>query len=148
MYWGGSMILRFLKRLFKRKWNAERIYQYFPIRTKQEKAWEKPALYSFQPQPAFSSLSITSRTDKNFKHLSAKYIYPIDTIKVCLSNKLRLLQTIVEYPLSPEQSFAAKQSMIELAQEGRISILELVYAWEDTPLLGEFARRLRRVCLP
>jgi hypothetical protein len=79
--------------------------------------------------------------------ISVESFNPIAFLAIAPDETIAMLQQVAEYQLSPEQSFAAKTSALALSRKDEITILDLVQAWEHTPVLGAFAEQLRRVCL-
>jgi hypothetical protein len=72
------------------------------------------------PLPKGKSLGDGDISVESFNSIAFLAIAPDETIA--------MLQQVAEYQLSPEQSFAAKESALALSREGEITILDLVQA--------------------
>ncbi|NJM75207.1 MAG: hypothetical protein HC852_04750 [Acaryochloridaceae cyanobacterium RU_4_10] len=69
---------------------------------------------------------------------------PIATLAISPDEILEMLQKSVGHKLTTEQSLAAKTSALELLGKDDATILDLMNLWSCTPVLGEFALRLRK----
>jgi hypothetical protein len=62
---------------------------------------------------------------------------------------LQILAKVGDYLLSPEQKFLAKQTGRARAKLcSDLTLLDLVEAWEKSPLLSDFAQKVRQNLLP